>query len=157
MELVEGETLAARLKRGRLSIEQAIQYGAQIASALSAAHAKGIVHRDLKPGNVMVTKAGVKVLDFGLAKSAQDETLTVANAVMGTPAYMAPEQREGKACDARTDIYALGLVLSEMATGTRAQPGERRPSSIRCRKSWLTWWSGAWPRIRKTAGKARAT
>jgi Tol biopolymer transport system component len=125
MELVEGETLAARLKGGRLPIEQAIQYGAQIASALGAAHAKGIVHRDLKPGNVMVAKVGVKVLDFGLAKSAQDETLTVTNAVMGTPAYMAPEQREGKPCDARTDIYGLGLMLSEMATGIRAQPGER--------------------------------
>jgi len=125
MELVDGETLAARLKRGRLPMEQTIQYGAQIASALSAAHAKGIIHRDLKPGNVMVTKAGVKVLDFGLAKSTLDETLTVANAVMGTPGYMAPEQREGKPCDARTDIYTLGLVLSEMATGTRAQPGEQ--------------------------------
>src|SRR5580704_12273642 len=125
MELVEGETLAARLKRGRLPVEQTIQCGAQIASALSAAHAKGIVHRDLKPSNVMVTKAGIKVLDFGLAKSVQDDTLTLANAVMGTPAYMAPEQREGKPCDARTDIYALGLVLSEMATGTRTQPGEQ--------------------------------
>jgi len=130
MELVEGDTLAARLKRGKLSIEQTIQYGAQIASALSAAHAKGIVHRDLKPGNVMVTKAGVKVLDFGLAKSTQDETLTVANAVMGTPAYMAPEQREGKACDARTDIYALGLVLSEMATGTRARQADSLPEKL---------------------------
>jgi serine/threonine protein kinase len=126
MELVEGETLAARLKRGRLPMEQTIQYGAQIASALSAAHVKGIVHRDLKPGNVMITKTGAKVLDFGLAKSGQDETLTLGNAIMGTPAYMAPEQREGKACDARTDIYALGLVLSEMATGKRAQPGERQ-------------------------------
>ena len=125
MELVEGETLAARLKRGKLSLDQTIQYGTQIAAALSAAHAKGIVHRDLKPDNVMIAKTGVKVLDFGLAKSTQDETLTVANAVMGTPAYMAPEQREGKACDARTDIHALGLVLSEMATGKRAQPGER--------------------------------
>ncbi|MGA2150125.1 MAG: serine/threonine-protein kinase, partial [Bryobacteraceae bacterium] len=125
MELVEGETVAARLKRGKLSLDQTIQYGTQIASALSAAHAKGIVHRDLKPDNVMIAKTGVKVLDFGLAKSTQDETLTVANAVMGTPAYMAPEQREGKACDARTDIHALGLVLSEMATGERAQPGER--------------------------------
>src|ERR1700683_4156433 len=86
MELIDGETLAARLKRGKPSIEQTIQYGAQIASALSAAHAKGIVHRDLKPGNVMIAKTGVKVLDFGLAKSAQDETLNVANAVMGTPA-----------------------------------------------------------------------
>src|ERR1700691_473986 len=88
MELVEGETLAARLKRGRLPMEQAIQFGAQISSALSAAHGKGIVHRDLKPGNIMITKTGVKVLDFGLAKSTQDETLTVANAIMGTPAYM---------------------------------------------------------------------
>ncbi|MGA7411244.1 MAG: protein kinase [Bryobacteraceae bacterium] len=125
MELVDGETLAARLRRGKPSLDQTIEYAAQIASALAAAHAKGIIHRDLKPGNVMVTKAGVKVLDFGLAKSAQDETLTMANAVMGTPGYMAPEQREGKACDARTDIYALGLVLLEMATGARAQPGER--------------------------------
>jgi Tol biopolymer transport system component/predicted Ser/Thr protein kinase len=124
MEVVQGETLAARLKRGKLSLDQTILYGAQIASALSAAHSKGIVHRDLKPGNVMIAKAGVKVLDFGLAKSAQDETLTVANAVMGTPAYMAPEQREGKSCDGRTDIYALGLMLSEMATGQRTQPGE---------------------------------
>jgi eukaryotic-like serine/threonine-protein kinase len=124
MELVEGDTLDARLKRGGLPMELTIQYGAQIASALAAAHAKGIVHRDLKPGNVMVTKAGVKVLDFGLAKSTQDETLTAAGAVMGTPAYMAPEQREGKACDARTDIYALGLLLAEMATGQRTQPGE---------------------------------
>jgi Tol biopolymer transport system component len=125
MELVEGETLAARLKRGRLSLEQTSQYGAQIASALAAAHARGIVHRDLKPGNVMVPKAGVKVLDFGLAKSARDETLTAANAVMGTPAYMAPEQMENKACDGRTDIYALGLVLFEMAAGERTRPGER--------------------------------
>jgi eukaryotic-like serine/threonine-protein kinase len=125
MELVEGETLTARLKRGRISIKQTIQYGSQIADALSAAHAKGIVHRDLKPSNVMIAKTGVKVLDFGLAKSAQDETLTVADAVMGTPAYMAPEQREGRPCDARSDIHALGLVLAEMATGQRTPPGER--------------------------------
>jgi eukaryotic-like serine/threonine-protein kinase len=119
MELVEGETLAARLRKGRFSVEQTVQYGAQIAEALAEAHAHGITHRDLKPGNVMLTKSGVKVLDFGLAKSVQDETLTLANAVMGTPAYMAPEQMEGKSCDARTDIYALGLILVEMATGKR--------------------------------------
>jgi serine/threonine protein kinase len=120
MELVEGETLADRVKRGKLSIEQTIQYGSQIADALAAAHAKGIIHRDLKPANIMLTKSGVKVLDFGLAKSAQDQTLTATNAVMGTPAYMAPEQQEGKECDACTDIYALGLVLYEMAIGRRA-------------------------------------
>jgi serine/threonine protein kinase len=122
MELCEGESLAARLKRGKLSIQETIRYGAQIADALSAAHAKGIVHRDLKPGNVMLTKAGVKVLDFGLAKSPEDETLTASRMVMGTPAYMAPEQREGRECDARTDIYALGLILQEMAGGKQALP-----------------------------------
>src|ERR1700719_2042952 len=122
MELCEGETLAARLKRGKLSIQETLRYGAQIADALAAAHAKGITHRDLKPGNIMLTKAGVKVLDFGLAKSPQDETLTGTHVVMGTPAYMAPEQRAGSECDARTDIYALGLVLYEMAAGKRWLP-----------------------------------
>ena len=91
----------------------------RIADALAAARAKGITHRDLKPSNIMLSKAGIKVLDFGLAKSPQDLTLTATRMVMGTPAYMAPEQREGKECDARTDIYALGLVLYEMATGKR--------------------------------------
>ena len=83
------------------------------------------MHRDLKPGNIMLSKSGVKVLDFGLAKSLQDEPLTVANAVLGTPAYMAPEQRDGMHCDARTDIYGLGLVIAEMATGERPPFGER--------------------------------
>ncbi len=124
MELCEGETLAARLKRGKLSLEDTLRYGAQIADALAAAHAKGIVHRDLKPGNIMVTKSGVKVLDFGLAKSSQDETITASRMVMGTPAYMAPEQRDGKECDARTDIYSLGLILYEMAGGKRAEQSQ---------------------------------
>jgi serine/threonine protein kinase len=119
MELIEGETLAARLRRGKLSVEQTIHYGSQIADALVAAHAKGIVHRDLKPANIMLTKSGVKVLDFGVAKSLQDESLTASHVVAGSPAYMAPEQREGKECSPRTDIYALGLVLREMATGHR--------------------------------------
>ncbi len=127
MELVEGETLAARLKRGKLSIPDTLKYGAQIAGALAAAHAKGIVHRDLKPGNIMLTRSSVKVLDFGLAKSAHSETLTAANAVMGTPAYMAPEQRDGKETDSRTDIYALGLTIYEMATGNLAMPGATPP------------------------------
>jgi serine/threonine protein kinase len=96
MELCQGETLAARLQRGKLSVEETLRYGQQIADALATAHAKGIVHRDLKPGNIMLSKAGIKVLDFGLAKSQQDATLTGSRAVMGTPAYMAPEQREGQ-------------------------------------------------------------
>jgi Tol biopolymer transport system component/predicted Ser/Thr protein kinase len=117
MELIEGETLAARLKRGQLSKEQTLLYGGEIADALAAAHAKDLAHRDIKPANIMLTKAGVKVLDFGLAKSPEDINITGKNLVIGTPAYMAPEQREGRECDARTDIYALGLVLHEMATG----------------------------------------
>lgn len=124
MELLEGETLAARLKRGKLPMAQTLLYGQQIADALGAAHAKGIVHRDIKPGNIMLVKAGVKVLDFGLAKSSTDENLTGSHIVMGTPAYMAPEQRSGQECDARTDIYALGLTLYEMASGKRHPPGE---------------------------------
>jgi Tol biopolymer transport system component len=120
MELVDGETLAARLKRGTLSIQQTVQFGVQIAEALAAAHAKGIVHRDLKPANIMLTKSGVKVLDFGLAKSVTDAGLTGGSAVAGTPAYMAPEQLEGKRADARTDIYALGMILREMVTGKRS-------------------------------------
>jgi eukaryotic-like serine/threonine-protein kinase len=122
MEFISGETLDARLRKGPLPLEQILRYGAQIASALAAAHARGIVHRDLKPGNIMLTKTGAKVLDFGLAKMATDETLTIAGAVLGTPAYMAPEQREGKEADHRTDIYALGLVLRKMATGKRETP-----------------------------------
>jgi Tol biopolymer transport system component/predicted Ser/Thr protein kinase len=119
MELVEGETLAARLEKRKLPLELVLRYGAEIADALAAAHAKGIIHRDLKPGNVMIAKSGVKVLDFGLARAPEDETLTSSLAPMGTPAYMAPEQREGKKCDARTDIYALGLLLHEAVTGKR--------------------------------------
>ncbi len=121
MELVDGPTLAERLKQGALPMESVLRYGAQIADALAAAHARSIVHRDLKPGNIMLAKGGVKVLDFGLAKSPQDETLTGSKVIMGTPAYMAPEQREAKECDARTDIYALGLMLYEMASGKRRQ------------------------------------
>jgi len=125
MELVEGETLAERLQKGRLPMDVVLRHGAEMADALAAAHAKGIIHRDLKPGNLMVTKSGIKVLDFGLAKMTQsDETLTVSKVIQGTPAYMSPEQLEGKACDPRTDIFALGLVLYEMATGKRKGQGE---------------------------------
>lgn len=130
MELIEGETLAARLKRGSLTIQQAVQFGAQIAEALAAAHGKGIIHRDLKPANVMLTKSGVKVLDFGLATSVADSALSVDGLLMGTPAYMAPEQLEGRAADTRTDIYAFGLILREMLTGKREALPETTPPSL---------------------------
>jgi eukaryotic-like serine/threonine-protein kinase len=128
MEYLEGVTLADHLAKARFSMDQTLRYGIEIADALAAAHSQGIVHRDLKPGNIMVTKAGIKILDFGLAKCkpggghtvASATALTQSHVVLGTPAYMAPEQMEGKECDARTDIFALGLVLYEMATGRRA-------------------------------------
>ena len=130
MEVVEGQTLAALLARGALPLAIVLRYGAQMADALAAAHAKGIVHRDLKPGNVMLTKSGVKVLDFGLAKTETDQTVTQTQAVLGTPAYMAPEQREGRAADARTDIYALGLVLREIATGKKSEDLQGLPAQF---------------------------
>jgi Tol biopolymer transport system component/predicted Ser/Thr protein kinase len=124
MELIEGRPL-----KGPLPLDQALQYAAQICDALDAAHRKAITHRDLKPGNILVTKQGIKLLDFGLARMApgeNDPTLTRPGDVMGTPAYMAPEQREGKPGDARSDIYAFGCVLYEMLTGKRAAQ-ERTP------------------------------
>jgi Tol biopolymer transport system component len=145
MEYLEGQTLAERLQKGPVPVDEAIQYGADIAAALAAAHRSGIVHRDLKPGNVIITKSGVKLLDFGLAKlraSAEHATfpaasvpthsrpLTAAGGVMGTLQYMAPEQLEGRATDARTDIWALGLVLYEMVTGKRAFDGRSNASVI---------------------------
>src|SRR5262245_4384790 len=129
MEYIDGRPLS-----GPLSLDQSLKYASQICDALDAAHRKGVVHRDLKPGNILITKSGVKLLDFGLARieSSQhgDETtfnpkLTQTGAVMGTPAYMAPEQWEGKAGDARSDIYAFGCVLYEMLTGKRAAEGRR--------------------------------
>jgi serine/threonine protein kinase len=134
MELVEGETLADRLQGGRLPTELALRYGAEIADALSAAHSKGIIHRDLKPSNIMIAKGGVKVLDFGLAKlssgAEKPDSLTDSHTILGTPAYMAPEQLEGKECDARTDIFALGLLLYEMAAGRKAFQGDSRAALI---------------------------
>jgi Tol biopolymer transport system component/tRNA A-37 threonylcarbamoyl transferase component Bud32 len=129
MELVEGETIAQRLKKCPLPLEMVCQYALQIAAALVEAHSKGIIHRDLKPGNVMMGKSGVKVLDFGLAKSGQDETVTGSHMVVGTPAYMSPEQKEGKPADARSDIYSFGCLLHEMSTGSRVTTQRKRISS----------------------------
>src|ERR1700689_3742293 len=142
MECLEGETLADRLVRGPLPIEEVLRYGAPIADALDKAHQQGVIHRDLKPGNIMLTKSGAKVLDFGLAKQAQAKTpsssaltamttpkaLTVEGTIVGTFQYMAPEQIEGSEADARSDIFALGCVLYEMATGKRAFEGKTQLS-----------------------------
>jgi eukaryotic-like serine/threonine-protein kinase len=130
MELIEGRPLSARLKEGALPVDEALRYAMQILDALGEAHVRGIVHRDLKPGNIMITRSGVKVLDFGLATWEGDDTLTGSHMVMGTPAYMAPEQREGRAADARTDLYSFGCVLYEMLTGVRAT-AERQPAASR--------------------------
>jgi len=144
MEFLEGETLADRLKSGPVPLEQAVQYAMQIADALDKAHRAGIVHRDLKPGNVMLTKAGAKLLDFGLAKgggavasgsglSMMPTTpagLTVQGTILGTFQYMAPEQLEGEQADARTDIFAFGAMLYEMLTGKKAFEGKSHASLI---------------------------
>jgi hypothetical protein len=138
MEYLEGETLADRLRKGALPIAQMLEYARQIADALDAAHRQGVVHRDLKPGNIMLTKAGAKLLDFGLAKvrtaAVGDETLTQtltsAGTLLGTLQYMAPEQLEAEEADARTDIFAFGEVLYEMATGRKAFTGTSQASLI---------------------------
>ena len=129
MELVEGETLSDRLRRGRLPLREAIRAGTLIASALSEAHRKGVVHCDLKPANIILTKASLKVLDFGLAKMAQpaaatDETTTLPGLVLGTPHYMSPEQAQGRETDTRTDIFSFGIVLYEMLAGKRPFDGQ---------------------------------
>jgi eukaryotic-like serine/threonine-protein kinase len=125
MELLDGGTLTGQIAQGPLPPADVLRFGWQIADALAEAHGAGIVHRDLKPGNIMLTRHGVKVLDFGLAKVAlaEDQKLTQTGALMGTPAYMAPEQMEGKEADARCDLFALGLILYEMASGQLPFPG----------------------------------
>jgi TolB-like protein/predicted Ser/Thr protein kinase len=124
MEYIEGLALS-----GPLPVEEALRLALQMAAALEAAHAKGITHRDLKPGNILVTKEGVKLLDFGLAKAVEgwgatgDATRTIEGTILGTPSYMAPEQIEGKPCDARSDVFSFGAVLYEMLAGSRAFDG----------------------------------
>jgi len=126
MELLEGDTIAARLRNGPLPGDQALRYALQIAAALAEAHEHGIVHRDLKPANLILVKSGIKVLDFGLATREGEDTLAGGRMVIGTPAYMSPEQREGKPTDARTDIYSFGGVFYEMLTGARPA-SDRKP------------------------------
>jgi eukaryotic-like serine/threonine-protein kinase len=147
MECLEGETLAARLRRGALPLDQALRMGIEIADALDKAHRRGVVHRDLKPGNIMLTPTGAKLLDFGLAKKAMlavqsdpdgaterrtDDSapLTDKGTIVGTFQYMAPEQLDGIEADARTDIFAFGAVLYEAVTGRRAFEGTTKSSLI---------------------------
>jgi len=133
MEYLEGETLAHRLKKGALPTDQVLQYAIQVTGALDTAHRHGVIHRDMKPGNIMLTKTGAKLLDFGLAKMratepaagmtalpTQTTPLTGEGAILGTLQYMAPEQLEGAEADARTDIFAFGAVIYEMAAGRKA-------------------------------------
>jgi predicted transcriptional regulator YheO len=144
MEHLEGETLARRLEKGPLPLEEVLRAGTEIAAALDAAHRQGVVHRDLKPANLMLTRSGAKLLDFGLAKQRRAEPLvtgttstptkdvraTAQGTLLGTVPYMAPEQLEGKDADARSDIWALGCVIYEMAAGRRTFEGTSQASLI---------------------------
>ncbi|HTS36917.1 MAG TPA: protein kinase [Candidatus Solibacter sp.] len=148
MEYLEGETLAERLRKGPMPVAQVFKYGIEICDGLERAHRSGVVHRDLKPGNIMLTRTGAKLMDFGLAKSVVLTTdassgltatmttplgsspLTAQGTVVGTFQYMSPEQVEGKEADARSDIFALGAVLYEMATGKRAFEGKTAASAM---------------------------
>ncbi len=139
MEYLDGETLAARLARGPVPLDELLVRGIEIVSGLEHAHAAGIVHRDVKPANIVLTKGGAKLLDFGLAglrptlferDTVTDRAVTHVGQMMGTLQYMAPEQVEGKESDARTDLFACGLVLYEMATGRRAFEGPNSTAII---------------------------
>ena len=150
MEFLEGETLAARLERGALPIDEALRIAIDIAAALDKAHRHGVIHRDLKPANVMLTKSGAKLLDFGLAKSShgvistgatlatvtspaggiRTAPLTTQGAILGTIQYMAPEQVEGEEAGPRSDLFSFGAVLFEMITGRRAFSGKSQASLL---------------------------
>ena len=183
MELLKGDTLSDLLVRGPLAIDRAIELCLQLADALDAAHAEGIIHRDIKPANIFVTSRGeAKVLDFGVARIQQRavddiqtqaaDLVTHAGSVMGTVAYMSPEQARGETLDARTDLFSLGVVFYEMVTGRRrsrgppprssstgssAGPSSPRRRSIRgCRRRSTRWSTGCSPRIVTAGTRARA-
>jgi serine/threonine-protein kinase len=146
LEFVAGKTLLDLIPKGGMRVPQVLNYGVQMADALSAAHAAGIIHRDLKPGNVIVTEGGlVKILDFGLAKLTErdplsrvegdaetiaPDTLTVAGSILGTVSYMSPEQAQGRKVDPRSDIFSFGVLLYEMATGSRPFLGDSAISTL---------------------------
>jgi serine/threonine protein kinase len=142
MEFLEGETLSERLTKGPIPYEEVLKISIEIASGLDAAHHQGLIHRDLKPGNIMLTQEGAKLLDFGLAKLQLNQTdqnisaitqttpLTGANTILGTMQYMAPEQLEGKEADVRSDVFAFGAIMYEMATGKRAFEGSSNATLI---------------------------
>ncbi len=174
MEFLEGETLAERLRKGPLPMQQLLKYGIEIGQGLDKAHRTGVVHRDLKPGNIMLTKSGAKLMDFGLAKATpliapsssglsmtqstpvDAHPLTTQGTIVGTFQYMSPEQIEGKEADARSDIFAFGAVLYEMVTGNRAFEGksqlsvasailERDPAPISA--AFRPHWNGSLPSV----------
>ena len=165
MELVEGEDLSQRIARGAVPLDEALPIAKQIAEALEAAHEQGIIHRDLKPANIKVRADGtVKVLDFGLAKAMEpigsasnvsqsptviSPAMTHAGIILGTAAYMSPEQARGKPLDKRTDVWAFGCVLFETLTGRRTFAGDER---VRCAGLG----SGARTRLRGSAGRHAA-
>ena len=182
LELVDGETLAAALDRGRLPVERALALAAQMADALDHAHRRGITHRDLKPSNIMLSADGAKLLDFGVGKWSHKTgeltvpgftTATEEGAIVGTIRYMAPEQLEGRDADARSDMFSLGAVLYEMLAGHKAFDGPSQASIIAAILEAPTprlpgvgealppglerVVVSAWPRTRTTGGRAPAT
>ncbi len=187
MEYVEGETLKAMIGRGPLELPRLLEFGAQVAEALAAAHAIGLIHRDIKPANIMITPQGrAKVLDFGLAKLHQPTTgacdfaamtvtadLTDSGVIVGTVAYMSPEQTCGEPLDVRTDLFSLGAVLYEAATGRPPFQGPslltimhniatmdpKPPGAVRpdLPASSTCWWRGFWPRTGTSAMPPRGS